>query len=98
MGFYCIVYETNLTRNIARKDRKYQDLTKTLQHHYNNVKFIHLSISTLGVFSSHSVDFTAMLKELSIDDRHLTYIQRKISIRPLISFGEEDKIFQVQTY
>ena len=74
-----IGYETNLTSNIARTDRKYQHLIRTLQHHYNNVKFINLSMSTLGVFSSHSVDFTTMLKELFIDDRHLTYIQRKIS-------------------
>ena len=74
-----IGYESNLTSNIVRKDRKYQDLTRTLQHHYNNVKFINRSINTLGVFSSHSVDFTAVLKELSMDDRHLAYIQRKIS-------------------
>ena len=67
-----IGYETNFTSNVARKDIKHQDLTRTLQHHYNKVKFINLSISILGVFSSHFVDFTAMLKELSIDDRHLT--------------------------
>ena len=57
-----IGYETNLTSNIARKDRKYQNLTRTLRHHYNKVKFNILSISTLGVFSSHSLDFTAMQK------------------------------------
>ena len=74
-----IGYETNLTGNIPRNDRKYQGLTKILQHHYNNVKFINLSTSTLGVFSSHSADCTTMLKKLSIADRHLTYIQRKIS-------------------
>ena len=46
-----IGYETNLTSNIAHEERKKQDLTRTLQHHYNNVKFINLSIRTLGVFS-----------------------------------------------
>ena len=46
---------------------------------YNNVKFINLSVSTLGVLSSHSTDFITMLRELSIDDRHLTYIQKKMS-------------------
>ena len=74
-----IGYETNLTSNIARKDRKYQDLIRTLKCQYNNVKFINLSVSTLGVLSSHSTDFITMLRELSIDDRHLTYIQKKIS-------------------
>ena len=70
--------ETNLTSNIARKDRIYQDLIRTLQYHYNNVKFKSLSVSTLGVLSSHSTDFITMLGELSLEDRHLTYIQRKI--------------------
>ena len=74
-----IGYETNLTSNIARKDRKYQDLFRTLQYHYNNVKFINLSVCTLGVLSPHSTDFITMLREFSIEDRHLTYIQRKIS-------------------
>ena len=74
-----IGYETNLTSNIARKDKKYQDLTRTLQHHYNNVKFINLFISTLEVFSSHPLDVTTMLKEFPIYGLHLTYIQRKIS-------------------
>ena len=46
-------YETNLTSNIVRKDRKYKDLIRTLEYHYNNVKFIYLSVSMLGVLSSH---------------------------------------------
>ena len=72
-------YETNLTSNIARKHRKYQDLIRILQDHYNYIKFINISICTLGVLSSVSIDFTAMMKELFIDDLHLTYIQGKIS-------------------
>ena len=74
-----IGYETNLTSNIARKDRKCQDLIRTLKCQYHNFKFINLSVSTLGVLSSHSTDFITMLRELSIDDQHLTYIQIKIS-------------------
>ena len=74
-----IGYETNLTCNIARKDRKYQYLNRSLQHYYNNVNFINLFISTLGVLSAHSTDSITMLRELSIEDRHLTYTQRKIS-------------------
>ena len=77
--FITIGYETNLTSNIARKDRNYQDLIRTLKCQYNNVKFINLSVSTLGVLSSHSTDFSTMLRELSTDDRHLTYIRKKIS-------------------
>ena len=78
--FMCSIgYETNLTSNIAHVDRRYQDLIRALQHHYNKPKFINLSVSTLGVLSSHSTDSITMLRELSVEDRHLTYIQRKIS-------------------
>ena len=70
-------------------------------HHYNDIEFINLSICTLGVFSLHSVDSTAMLKELSIQDRHLTYIQRKISTITIKStyyiFCQKEKISQIQT-
>ena len=52
-----IGYETNLTSSIARKGRKYQDLTRTVQYQYNTVKFINFSTSTLGVLSSNSTDF-----------------------------------------
>ena len=68
----------NIT-SISKVSKKYQDLTRTLQHHYHNVKFIDLSISTLGVLSSHSADFITVLEELYIEDRQLTCIQRKIS-------------------
>ena len=57
-----IGYETNLTSNIARKDRKYQDLIRTLKCQYNNVKVINLSVSTLGVLSSHSTDLLLCLE------------------------------------
>ena len=97
-----IGYETNLTSNIARKDRKCQDLIRTLKCQYHNFKFINLSVSTLGVLSSHSSDFITMLRELSIDDRHLTYIQKKTSTITIRStyyiFAYEDKIGQIQSY
>ena len=38
-----INHETNLTTNIARKDRKHLDLTRTLQHHFitlNSLTFL----------------------------------------------------------
>ena len=97
-----IGYETNFTSNIACIDRKYQDLIRTLKYQHNNAKFINLSVSTLGVLSSHSTDFITMLREHSIDDRHLTYIQRKLSTIAIRStyyfFSDEDKIGQIQSY
>ena len=63
---FSIDYGTNLTSNIVRKDRKYQDLTRILQPHYNNIKQSFYN-HTLWVFSSHSAHFITMLKELSIE-------------------------------
>ena len=44
--------ETNLLTNASRKTRKHEDLIRLQQNQLDNVKFISLSISTLGVFSN----------------------------------------------
>ena len=45
-------FEANLLNNAICKTNKYEDLVKCQKHQYESVKFISLSISTLGVFSS----------------------------------------------
>ena len=46
----------------------------------NFCEFLSLNgLINITTFSSHSTDFISMRRELSIDDRHLTYIQKKIS-------------------
>ena len=54
-------FETNLLNNAIRKTNKYEELVKRQKHQHDSVKFISLSISTLGVFSLHSTYFLNML-------------------------------------
>ena len=73
-------FEANLLNNAIRKTKKYEDLVKRQNHQYDSVKFISLSISTLGVFSLHSTDFLNMLKETGFDDKHVNYIIKTLTI------------------
>ncbi|CAB4005396.1 Hypothetical predicted protein, partial [Paramuricea clavata] len=59
-------FESNLLTN--RKRQKYQDLINEQLKNYEKVKFVNLSISSLGVFSHPSLDFTEMLKDLKFDE------------------------------
>ena len=71
-----VCFESNLLNNAIRKTNKYEDLVKHQKHQHDSVKFISLSISTLGVFSLHSTDVLNMLKETGFDEKHVNYIIR----------------------
>ena len=73
-------FEANLLNNAIRKTKKYEDLVKRQNYQYDSVKFISLSICTLGVFSLHSTDFLNMLKETGFDDKHVNYIIKTLTI------------------
>ena len=47
-------FESNLRNNLNRKRTKYKDLVEEKNEQYNNVKFVNLSISTLGIFDEAS--------------------------------------------
>ena len=59
-----IGFESNLVNNEKRKRQKYQHLINELHKSYVKVKFVNLLISSLGVFSQSSNEFTEMLKDL----------------------------------
>ncbi len=44
-------YETNLENNVERKKAKYRELMRQLGNNYRQVKFINLSMSSLGIFA-----------------------------------------------
>ena len=66
-------FESNLLNNVTRKNLKYKELVRQERKQYKDVKFINLSISTLGVFSSQSTDFLEMLKDVGFDIHHQTF-------------------------
>ena len=72
-------FETNMLTNAVRKAKMYADLIRLQQRQFDSVKFISLSISTLGVFSLPSNDFLIMLKEIGFDEKHINYITRTLT-------------------
>ena len=75
-------YESNLARNTNRKKAKYKDLVKTLEKNFQTVKFVNLSISSLGVFHHECHTFLEMLDDVGLDKQF-----QKYCIRTLISIA-----------
>ena len=71
-----IGYESNLQNDAASKRQKYENLIKEQQKH-EKVKFVNLSISSLGVFIE-SLGFIEMLKDLKFHEKCTKYFVRKI--------------------
>ena len=72
-------FETNTNLNAERKKDKYIQLTRALSSKYRSVKFINLSISSLGIFGKSCSSFIAMCNYHSTDKQHLYYALRQIT-------------------
>ena len=72
-------FEANINLHAERKIDKYMQLTRDLSSKYRSVKFINLSISSLGIFGKSCNSFTAMCNDLTIDKQQLNYALRKIT-------------------
>ena len=71
-------FESNLQVNANRKHQKYNDLIKEQESNFIKVKFVNLSLSTLGVFGRTSDSFDDMLRNLQFDSQQSKYIKKKI--------------------
>ena len=71
-------YETNLNSYSERKHEKYRNLIKDKEKSYNKVKFVNVSISSLGVFGQSTNSLIDMFKDLKFEEQHIKYIIRKI--------------------
>ena len=71
-------FESNLESNAHRKKTKYKHLINEQKQSYNDMKFINLSISALGVFGKECKSYLEMLDSLGFDDHHKRYFIRKI--------------------
>ena len=74
-----IGFETNITCNAERKEAKYSTLVKNLRKFYQDVKFINLSISCLGIYDQSCTRFMDMCNDLKFDSRDQKYIISKIT-------------------
>ena len=71
-------YETNLENNINGKKAKYKELVKQLDENFNEVNFINLSMSSLGIFAQECSTFLEMLGNVGLDKNYQTYCVRKM--------------------
>ncbi|CAB4040395.1 Hypothetical predicted protein, partial [Paramuricea clavata] len=71
-------YETNLKNNVKRKKDKYRELLRQLGKNCNQVKFINLSISSLGIFAEECSTFLDMLESIGLDKNHQMYCVKKM--------------------
>ena len=71
-------FETNIDKNASRKYEKYRSLKQELSSNYHEVKFINISISSLGIFGNSCDANIQMYNDLDFDKKHLKYILKKL--------------------
>ena len=72
-------FESNIRKDSHREHEKYQNLVRQQEHLFSIVKYINLSISTLGVLDQLSLGFLDMLKDLNYNSSARNCILQKIS-------------------
>ena len=63
--------------NAVRKKEKYLNLIKEMSRNYRCVKFVNLSMSSLGVFSDECSTFLDMMNDIGIDKKQQLFIIKK---------------------
>ena len=71
-------FETDLKINLDRKLKKYLPLISDQENNFDKVRFVNISISSLGVFGQSANTFIDMLKDLTFDEQHIRYVKKKI--------------------
>ena len=71
-------FETNLKTNSDRKHEKYLTLITDQKNVYDEVKFVNVSISSLGVFCESTNTLFDMLHDLKYDEQRIKYVKKKI--------------------
>ena len=73
-----VFFETNIDNNASRKYEKYHSRKQELSFNYHEVKFINVSIGSLGIFGNSCDAYVQMYKDLDFDKKHLKYILKKL--------------------
>ena len=63
-------FESNLNNNAVRKKEKYLNLINKMSRNYRCVRFVNLSMSSLGVFSNECSTSLDMMNDIGIDKKH----------------------------
>ena len=70
-------FESNLNNNAVRKKEKYVSLINEMSGNYRCVRFVNLSMSSLGVFSDECSSFLDMMNDIGLDKKQQRYIIKK---------------------
>ena len=71
-------FESNLNNNAVRKKRISELDKKKMGRNYRCVKFVNLSMSSLGVFCDECSTFLDMMNDIGIDKKQQLYIIKKM--------------------
>ena len=71
-------FESNIQINSDRKASKYSSLLLDLNHAYSDVKFINLSMSTLGIKGTSSGSLLLMFGDLKLDKTAQKHVIKKV--------------------
>ena len=69
-------------RSLKRKDgirnyEKYRNFTQELSFNYHELKFVHISTSSLGIFGNTFVTYIQRYKDIDFEENHFNYILKK---------------------
>ena len=78
-------FESNLNNNAVRKKEKYPNSINEMSRHYRCVRFVNLSMSSLGVFSVECSTFLDMMNDIGIDKKQQRYKIKKMIIIAIIT-------------
>ena len=65
-------FQVFLNNNAVRKKEKYLNLTNGMSRNHRSVRFVDLSMSSLGVFSNECSTFLDMMNDIGIDNQAAT--------------------------
>ena len=71
-------FEMSLRNNVQRKHTKYKDFIEDLYKQFKRVKFINISISSLGVLNKECSTLFRMPDTLGLDKKDQQYCTRKM--------------------
>ena len=74
-----IDFETNISTNFERKMNNYSQLLEDLRSRYKKVKFINLSMGSIGIYGDTCFNLKPVLKQLGLNENEVNYLLRKLS-------------------
>ena len=72
-------FESNVNSNSLRKMRKYSELVDTFSRKYDAVKFVNVSMGTLGMLGTSCDTFNAMLNEVGTTQSQKYYVLKSMT-------------------